>query len=203
MPKRVESCSAVILAGGLGTRIGKNKALLSVQGATILDRAYTALRQIFSEIILVSNEPLTYMAWDFMIVRDIYKLRSPLVGIHAGLFYASNPYVFIVGCDMPFLKITLIKTLLAEISPKYGILLPKTADRVQPLCAVYAKKCIKHIEMLIEQKSLKISDLFSLVRVKEIEESRLMSADPGLVSFFNINTPEDLDNAQQMEVEKK
>ncbi|MFH1673244.1 MAG: molybdenum cofactor guanylyltransferase [Pseudomonadota bacterium] len=192
-------CSGVILAGGLNTRMGENKALLTIQGERILDRLYRIFRELFDDIILVTNQPLDYLGWNLKIVTDLYPVRSSLVGIHAGLFYASHPHAFVAACDIPFLKKELVEILLGELEPRWDIILPVTSDGHQPLCAVYSKRCIKQIEAQINQKDFKIADLFQEVRVKRVPESSLKQVDPALVSFFNINTQKDLAAAEQID----
>jgi molybdopterin-guanine dinucleotide biosynthesis protein A len=90
---------------------------------------------------------------------------------------------------------------LDELEQKWDVVIPVTEQGHQPLCAIYSKRCIKPIERLLENNDPKISNLFSKVRVKEIPEEQLRSADPELVSFFNINTPKDLDDAVKDMVE--
>ena len=192
-------CSGVILSGGLNTRMGgKNKALLSPGGQTIMDRLYNTLRGSFDEVLLVTNNPLQYLSWDLTIVTDLFPIRSSLAGIHAGLFYASAPHAFITACDMPFLKTELIRALLAELEPKWDVIMPVTGKGNEPLCAIYSKRCIKPIECQLKNEDPKIANFFTKVRVKEIPEARLRSADPHLISFFNINTPKDLAGSEKM-----
>ena len=196
-------CSGVILSGGLNTRMGgKNKALLSVGGQTIMDRLYNTLRGFFDEVLLVTNDPLQYLSWDFTIVTDLFPIRSSLTGIHAGLFYASAPYAFITACDTPFLKTELIRVLLEELEPKQDVIMPVTGKGNEPLCAIYSKRCIKPIERQLKSKDPKIVNFLPKVRVKKIPEARLRSADPHLVSFFNINTPKDLAGSEKMLAEQ-
>ncbi len=192
-------CSGVILSGGLNTRMGgKNKALLSPGGQTIMDRLYNTLRGSFDEVLLVTNNPLQYLSWDLTIVTDLFPIRSSLAGIHAGLFYASAPHAFITACDMPFLKTELIRALLAELELKWDVIMPVTEEGNEPLCAIYSKRCIKPIECQLKNEDPKIANFFPKVRVKEIPEARLRSADPHLISFFNINTPKDLAGSEKM-----
>ena len=97
-------CTGVILAGGENRRFsGKNKAFVQVAGKRILDHIYGVFSDLFEEIILVTNNPLQYLEWDFNIVTDLFSIRSSLTGIHAGLFYATNPHAFFAACDTPFL----------------------------------------------------------------------------------------------------
>jgi len=187
------SCAGIILAGGLNRRLeGQNKALLPVGDQPILDLLVTLLRQFFNQIILVTNQPLAYVAYDVTIVTDLLPIRSSLTGIQAGLFHAQAPYAFLCACDMPFIKKELIEILMKAIEPRWDVIVPVTREGYQPLCAVYSKRCLKPIEDQLSRGDLKISNFFSRVKVKEIPEADLRAADPELISFFNINTQEDL-----------
>ena len=192
-------CSGVILSGGLNTRMGgENKAFLPVGKDRILDRLFNTFHGLFDEVLLVTNNPLQYVSWDMMIVTDLIPVRSSLTGIHAGLFHASSGHVFVAACDMPFLNKALVKAILDELEPKWDVIMPVTKDGLQPLCAIYSKRCIKHIEHQLRNQDPKIINLFSKVRVKEVPEQRIRMADPQLTSFFNINTPGDLAAAEKM-----
>ena len=192
-------CSGIILAGGLNTRMGgKDKAFLSIGGRTIMDRLYNTFQGLFDEVLLVTNTPLQYLSWDLTIVMDLFPIRSALTGIHAGLFHTSAPHAFISACDTPFLKKEVIRALLEELEPKWDVVIPVTEEGNQPLCAIYSKRCIKPIERQLNTEDAKILRFFPKVKVKEILEAQLRPADPRLVSFFNINTPEDLSASETM-----
>ncbi|MDM8524945.1 molybdenum cofactor guanylyltransferase [Desulfococcaceae bacterium HSG8] len=191
-------CTGVILAGGLNTRFsGLNKAFIRIRGQYILDYIYDVFKELFQEIILVTNEPLQYLDRDFMITTDLFPIRSSLTGIHAGLFCAANPYAFFIACDTPFLKKELIEILLEAIEPGTDIIIPETSAGLEPLCAVYSKKCLLPAEQQL-RKDLRIRGFFKKMRVKKIPEHVLRKADTDLISFFNINTPEELARAEEL-----
>ncbi len=192
-------CSGVILSGGLSTRFnGQNKAFISVGGKRILDRLYTIFSDLFNEIILVTNDPMQFVEWDLTIVTDLYPVRSSLTGIHAGLFYMKNPFAFFSACDTPFLKKELVETLLDNIDQNTDIIMPETSAGMEPLCAIYSKRCLNAAEHHIKQNKFKIQRALGNHRLKKIPESVLRSKDPELISFFNINIPEDLARAEEM-----
>jgi molybdopterin-guanine dinucleotide biosynthesis protein A len=194
-----QTCSGVILAGGLSTRYGgENKAFLRVGGARILDRLFAAYTDLFDEIILVTNNPLEFLEWDVMIVSDLFPVRSSLTGIHAGLFYASNPFAFFTACDTPFLKKEVIATVLEHIDPAADLVVPQTSAGLEPLCAAYSKRCLKPAEDHLRLNKLKIQMALNKCRIKRIPEERLRARDPDLVSFFNVNTPQDLARAEEL-----
>jgi molybdopterin-guanine dinucleotide biosynthesis protein A len=193
------SCSGVILAGGLNSRFsGANKAFMRIGERRILDHIYDIFKDFFQEIILVTNDPQKYLEWDLKIVSDIYPTRSSLNGIHAGLFYATNFYAFVTACDTPFLKKDLIDALLCAVSPQTDIVIPETAAGIEPLCAVYSKRCLKQIENQLEKNDYKIQRFFNRVRVLKVSEDELRKKDPELTSFFNVNTPEAFEAARKI-----
>jgi len=190
--------TGVILAGGKNSRFsGKNKALVHIGGKRILDRIYEVFTILFDKIILVTNDPVQYMEWDFDIVTDIFPIRSSLTGIHTGLFYMTTPYAFFSACDIPFIKKELIEILLDSVEPSIDIVIPETSKGLEPLCSVYSKRCLKPIAEQLEKQSLKIERMFQKVRVKKISEDILRTIDQDLLSFSNINTPDDLARAKQ------
>jgi molybdenum cofactor guanylyltransferase len=194
-----QMCTGIILAGGESKRLNSvEKANLLVGDKRIIERMMTVYEKLFSDIILVSNHPTAYLEWDAIVVKDIYTKRSSLTGIHSGLFYTKTDHAFIAACDTPFLKMELVKTILEHINSGTDVVIPRTDVGIEPLCAVYSRRCLQPVQSALDQNSLKIRSFFSKLKVKEIPETVLRKIDPGLVSFFNINTPEDLEQANRM-----
>lgn len=192
------SCAGIILAGGLNRRLaGQNKALLSIGNQSILGRMAVLFRDLFEQVVLVTNNPMEYLSYDLTLVTDLLPIRSSLTGLHSGLFYARAEQAFIAACDMPFLKKELVQVLLNEADPRWDVIIPRTGEWVQPLCAVYSRRCLNLIEDQLSRGDLKISNFFSRVKVKEIPEADLRAVDPELISFFNINTQEDLARSRE------
>ena len=192
-------CTGVILSGGLSTRFnGQNKALIQVGGLRILDRLYNVFLDLFDEIILVTNDPIQFLEWDLTIVTDLFSSRSSLTGIHTGLFYMKNPFAFFSACDTPFLKKELVETLIEKIEEKVDIIMPETTAGLEPLCAIYSKRCLQSAEQHLRENKFKIQRAFRAKRIKTIPENILRAKDPDLQSFFNINTPDDLAQAEKM-----
>jgi len=196
--------TGVILAGGQNKRFsGMNKAFIRIGGKRILDRIYGIYNALFKEIILVTNDPLQYLEWDLQIVADLFPMRGSLTGIHAGLFYMTTPYAFFAACDTPFLKKELVGTIIDALDPQFDIIIPETDKGFEPLCAVYSKACLKPIEQQLFAKEFKIQKLFRKVGVKKLSEKSLRKSDPNLLSFFNVNTPDDLNKAENIESQNR
>ncbi len=192
-------CTGVILSGGLARRFnGREKALLQIGEERILDKIYRIFKYLFDDIILVTNTPLQFTEWDLNIVTDLFDIRSSLTGIHAGLFYASNPNAIFSACDAPFLKREIVETVLEGIDDNIDIVIPETSAGREPLCAAYSKRCLSIAEQHLNKQRLKIQLAFRKCRIKTISEKKLREKDPELISFFNINTPEDLERAREM-----
>jgi molybdenum cofactor guanylyltransferase len=194
-----QACTGVILAGGLNRRFsGKNKSLLHLGKERVLDHIHKVFRDFFDKIILVTNDPLLYVDRDLTIVNDIYPQRSSLTGIHAGLYFSSTPYAFVSACDTPFLKKEMIRMILDNIRPGIEVVIPETDAGMERLCAVYSRKCIRPIEHQLDRNEFKIDRFFNKVKVLKLKEPLLRKVDPDLVSFFNMNTPADLELARTM-----
>ena len=183
----------MILAGGLNRRFeGRPKAQLEVGGRRIIERVLAVFGEIFQDILLVTNDPEHHLEWDLTIVTDIYPMRSSLTGLHAGLFYTRTPYAFISACDAPFLKPSLVRAMLERIRPTVDIVFPLTQKGREPLSAVYDRRCLEPIERQLARGDLKIDRFFRKMRVSPVPEAQLRRIDPDLISFFNVNTPQDL-----------
>jgi molybdopterin-guanine dinucleotide biosynthesis protein A len=142
---------------------GQNKARLPIEGQTILDRLVVLFRAFFDPIMIVTNQPRDYLDEGVILVTDLVDIRSSLTGIYSGLFYSPRPHAFIAG------------------------------EGYQPLSAIYSRRCLEPIANQLAEGKLKVSHFFPKVRTKMVPETSLRQVDPELKSFFNINTPEDLD----------
>ena len=189
--------TGIILAGGKNLRMGKNKAFLEINGERIIDRTKQLFVDLFDEVFLVANSPLDYLDLNLRVVSDLFPGGGALGGIYSGLFHASHSHAFVAACDMPFLNKALISHLSA-LSPGYDIVIPKMEDGWQPLHAVYSPKCLPFMEDLLQEKNLKIIDFFPKVKKREVTTEEILPFDPQLVSFLNINTPEDLARAEDL-----
>lgn len=193
------SVAGVILCGGLNSRMGGcNKAFIKLAGARLLDRPVDTLSTRFSEILLVARDPGIKNPWGIRIVNDIIEIRSPLSGIHAGLMNMSADYAFCTGCDAPFLERRVIDILVEEIEPGVDVIVPFSDTYYQPLCAIYSRRCAGIIEEQLSRGDLKVDNLYDSVSLKKIPYEKIQQVDQNLISFFNVNTVEDLQGAEQI-----
>lgn len=192
--------AGIILAGGLGTRMGyAKKAFMEIGGRTILDRLLDVYRPLFSEIVIAARTETDFANYGLPVALDRFATRSSLTGIHAGLDAMSATHGFFAACDAPFLQPGLVELLLEEVTPDDDVVIPLKEDGYrEPLCAVYSTRCLPHIHAQLERDDFKIINFFDHVRVKEVPVASLRSGDPDFLSFFNVNRPEELAAAESL-----
>jgi molybdopterin-guanine dinucleotide biosynthesis protein A len=183
--------TGIILSGGRSTRMGKSKAFLRVGGERLIDRTVRLFRAVFREVIIVTASPLDYLDKETVIVTDILPERGALGGIYTGLFYAGEEQAFVAACDMPFLNRSFLEYM-ASGATGYDIVVPAPPDGLQPLHAVYSRRCLPAIRDLLERNSLKITGFYRGHKLRTISPEVLRSFDPEGRMFMNVNTPEDI-----------
>lgn len=193
--------TAAVLAGGKGKRLGMDKTTLSVGGEAVLERILRVLTEIFPSTLLVGQEGNhrlgKFTGAKVRAVRDILPGMGPLGGIYTALEYSATPYVFVMACDMPYPNPQLIRRLLAE-APGWEAVVPRRGEYIEPLFAVYAREIRGRMERRLRGGHLKIHEFTDELRVRYLEEEEIAPLDPGFRSFFNINTPQDLESASDI-----
>jgi molybdopterin-guanine dinucleotide biosynthesis protein A len=179
--------SAVILAGGRSTRIGRNKALLDFGGEPLIGRIYRILQEAFEQVYISANDKDTYTFLGAPIIQDVFPGGGSLAGIHSGLLSCPSQYCFFVACDMPFLSIDLVRYLY-KIRNDHDVVIPVTSVGYEPLHAFYSRRCLSYVQKQLEKNNLKIIDFFPQVKVREVSGEELRIYDPNEISYFNINT---------------
>jgi molybdopterin-guanine dinucleotide biosynthesis protein A len=177
--------------------MGQDKAFIQIEGIPLLDYVYGKCQALFKEIIIVTNQPHLFTEYQTPVVADEIPGTGSLGGLYTGLKRASNYYSFCVACDMPFLKPELI-TYLIEKRFQGDVVIPKTKKGLEPLHAIYSKRCIEPIKQCIEKDVFKISHFLPEVQVHYCEEEEFKKVDPALISFMNANTKKELFKIQKM-----
>ncbi|HKK90800.1 MAG TPA: molybdenum cofactor guanylyltransferase [Desulfobacteraceae bacterium] len=194
--------TGVILAGGHNSRLpGIKKAFHTIGGKMIMDMIHQRLSALFSEVIIVTNDPCAFAGWGSMVVTDINPSKCSLAGIHAGLFYASNPNIFVSACDIPFLKTAVMEKIVSHMEPGYDVVIPETDDGLEPLCAAYSKNCLPLIQNSLDRHVFMVKKFFKKNRTQTIPVRDIKQIDPKMHSFFNVNTPQDLVKANEIRLD--
>ncbi|MEL7567780.1 MAG: molybdenum cofactor guanylyltransferase [Dehalobacterium sp.] len=182
--------SGIILAGGQSIRMGQDKTLMTYNDETLVEHTIKEMKKIADEIIIASNDTNKYNLPGLVEIPDIYPGMGPLGGMHAGLLKARNEYSFVVSCDMPLFS-SKLASLLLERRAEYDVVVPEMGANLEPLCAVYSKRCIEAIEKCLQADIKQVFQFYPDVRVLKVSKSELSKIGEAEKLFFNLNTPED------------
>lgn len=191
----ISDCTAIILAGGDSRRMGSDKAGLKLGEQTLLQRVTATMRQVFPSVILSVRQPRPGI--DLPQVCDEPGVGGPLAGVLAALAAARTPWIFVVACDMPFVTPALVE-LLGRYRAGYQAVVPVVQGHPQTLAAYYANSCLDAMRAPPAggaKRSLRAA--LGSLQVRQVGEAELLQVDPGLRSFFDLDTPDDVAIARQ------
>ena len=180
-------CAALILAGGKSSRMGRCKALLTLEGRTFLQRLTGALED-FPHLYLSANDPALARDFPGTAVADCYVGAGPLAGLHAALSASHWPYLFCVPCDLPLLPASLAQPMLDAFPEGCDALVcvGGTGQR-HPLCGIYARTALPALEEQLMVGKFRVQDLLSRLRCTWFDASAWVDDKV----FTNLNTQED------------
>jgi molybdopterin-guanine dinucleotide biosynthesis protein A len=193
----VLNCAAIILAGGKSSRMGRDKALLPLGQSTVIKEVIARLHDVCEEVLVVTCRDRPYANLNARLVFDVVPDKNCLGGLYAGLLQSTKPVNFACACDMPLILPSVVHNLLGQISG-FDVVIPYAAGRYQPLCAVYTKKCLPHIEQQLQESNLCMVAWLKNVRTRIVTEPELRRIDPELLSLQNLNTEEDYRNVLKL-----
>ena len=195
------SVTAIILAGGMSRRLGRNKALEPFGYETLIRRVIGRVRAFSDAVLVVANDDARIVELDLpdgaRAVVDMFPDMGPLGGIATGLSAARTEWATFCACDMPFVSPALFRLLLS-LRDGHDAVVPVIGGRPEPMHAAYSRACLGAVKDKIAARRLRASSFFDDVRVRLVSEREIRAADPELRSFFNVNTQDDLDKALEM-----
>jgi molybdopterin-guanine dinucleotide biosynthesis protein A len=192
--------TSIVLAGGRGRRLGRDKLSEMVGDRTLLQRVIDRLGGLSSQILVViaqdQSQP-SVSPTSAQIIVDLYPGKGALGGIYTGLVASGSFHSLVVAADMPFLNTPLLRYMI-ETSSAYDVVIPRIDDTLEPLHAIYSKNCLPYMQQQIERDEFKIRNFFEQVKVRYVEQPEIDQLDPQHLSFFNINTLADLRRARKL-----
>jgi molybdopterin-guanine dinucleotide biosynthesis protein A len=187
----ISKVTGVVLLGGMSRRFGSNKSFAMVDGVPLIERVTRIMRSIFEVVVLITNTPDIYSRLQLPMFEDHVKGVGPIGGLYSALLNIPSDSAFVTACDMPYLNERLIRHLV-EVSVGFDVTVPAPGGNIEPLHALYSKRCIPALEQCIDAGKRRIIQFYSDTTVQFVPESELRRFDPDLRSLFNINRPEDL-----------
>jgi molybdenum cofactor guanylyltransferase len=188
--------TGIILAGGKSRRMGgRNKAFLELDGRPLIEIVVERVQSVCAEVLIVAGDTRPYTGLGVSLVEDRFRDVGVLGGLHAGLEAASYELTLVVGCDMPFLNPDLLHAF-AEWAEGFDVTILRQGKQVEPLHAAYRRTCLPVIETAIRTGERRIVSFFPNVHVRYVAPAEVVSIDPNLRSFRNVNTPEEWEAVQ-------
>ena len=186
----------LLLSGGKSTRMGSPKALLEVNGRTLLDTVAQA-GEGFDVRILSANDASIPTPQGFMRCADVYPGCGPMAGIHAALAMTDCDALVTAPCDAPHYSAELAQYLRDQFDPSLDALVLMDHDgRAQPLSGVYSRSCLPVLEEHLKAGKLKMMWMLESMRIKKIELPENLSERV----FINLNTMEELKAFRQADL---
>ena len=198
LEKKVANIAGAILAGGKNQRIGgHNKAFVQINGISIIQRTINILKEIFAEVILVTNSPQDYKSYqrEAIIITDLIKDVGPLGGIFSALSQTTKKGAFFVACDMPFLHNGIILRQIDCFNElDFDVLMPRIGNFIEPLHAIYRKGLKENI-----YRFLKDGNNYSIKSFLQRANVRFWDLEDNLFHrkiFKNLNTYQDVEETK-------
>ncbi|HEY3490197.1 MAG TPA: formate dehydrogenase accessory sulfurtransferase FdhD [Candidatus Deferrimicrobiaceae bacterium] len=188
--RKIPGVTAVILAGGASRRMGSDKALLPWQGGRLIEAVHRGLANLFEEVIVAGGDRERFAFLPCAHVPDLRPGLGPLSGIHAALSQSRHPRIFVVGCDMPTIRETLVRRL-ASVACEADAVVPESDRGLEPLHALYGKGALAELESFLGRGDGRIVSFLDRVKVYCVARDEVARLDPAFRSFRNVNTPEE------------
>jgi molybdopterin-guanine dinucleotide biosynthesis protein A len=175
----------VVLAGGLGRRLGGDKAIVELEGRALVLYPLEALHEVCDDVVVVAKRdtmlpPLAGVA-DLWVEPDLP--RHPLAGVAHALHLAAGRAVLAVAVDLPCMDGATLRAIAGTDPGAAVVVAPRVHGRLQPLCALYLPQALAGLETFDAQA--RATDVVQALGVREVE---IADTD----AFLNVNRPEDL-----------
>ncbi len=184
---------AIILAGGENRRFRAHKALAEIQGRRIIETSAELLVRHFTTVYISTNTPELFFYLGLPLIGDIVEERGPISGIYSSFVSTGASELFIMACDMPFIKSEVIDLIVNKFDAQDAVI-PMHKGLLQPLLGIYSRCLVPRLAARIRQHNKAMWDLVKGMKVQVVPEEEILRVDPEGRSFVNINTHEEYRN---------
>lgn len=190
--------SIVIQAGGKSKRMGTDKGLVQFKSTTLIEYIIDQVKHLSTDLMIVSNKPDDYKKFGFPVYSDVFNDVGGLAGLHTGLVNSKNEKILMLGCDMPFHNLDLLNYMIG-LSADFEIVIPKSGDdKFEPFRAIYSKSNLDLLEKTIKEGKRRMISILEHANTREVSAEELKRFGALDRLFFNVNTREDLEEAQRI-----
>jgi len=192
--------TVAIQAGGESKRMGQDKGLVTFQGQPLIVRVLNRIAPIADELVVTSNQPENYQFLGLTPIADRLPGRGALGGLYTALDAAHHLAVAVVACDMPFVNPLLLAFQLQMLNETGAdLVIPRTEGGLEPFHAVYRRDtCLPHVRAALQFDQRRVDAWFPLVNVVDLSPETMQPYGRLGLAFLNINTPEELQQAEQI-----
>ncbi len=196
--------SGIVLAGGKGSRLGADKGLMKFEGKPLLSWTLDAMKKIVDEIFLSVSSKADISKYQHFkdktitFVTDMFSNMGPISGVYSAMKVSRSAYVAVAPCDSPFIRFELYDLLFKEAIGFDGAV-PYINGYWEPLQGVYRRDALMEgIDRTLETGRRRIVDAYAHMDIRKVREDKIVTVDPKLSSFININTMKDLKRAKML-----
>ena len=183
--------SAAVLAGGASTRMGRDKALITHAGRTLVEHVIDRLRPVSDDVFVVTKHPDVLDHIDVPVVADRKDVQTPLAGIATALRAARHARVFVCACDMPFVSPELVHYLTERLG-SHDAVVPRCDGRPESSHALWSSHIADAVDLALATGERAVHRVLEKLDTLWVDEPEWRTIDPDRASFVNVNTPEDL-----------
>jgi len=180
--------------------MGQDKALVLFHGLPLIARVIERVSPLADELIITTNTPDKYAFLGLPLYQDVLPGTGALGGLFTALSAARGELVAVVACDMPFVSPEILALARDSVlSNEVDVAIPLTEDGYEPFHAVYRRKtCQPAVKEALDAGKRKLISWFDSIRILALDPAQLFQYDPGRIAFRNINTPEELLEAERL-----
>lgn len=190
--------TVALQAGGMSRRMGRDKARVLLDGRPLITHVLERAAPLGDEVIVTTNTPHAYpFLGGVRLVPDEQPGAGALAGLRTALRAALHERLLVLACDLPFVCVPLIEHMM-RAAPPADVVVPRWHGELEPLHAVYRRGCLAAVERALAEGRRRMIDFHADVRVYVVEEDIITRFDPQGLTFFNINTPDDLQTAERL-----
>ena len=182
--------------------MGTDKSFVTLLGKPMIEHVIKRLADLGQEeTVLITNRPDDYAHLRLPVYPDVIPDKGSLGGIYTALHHSTTEYTLVVACDMPFVNPKLLRYMIGLLETEdnpFDVIVPRVEGYPEGLHAIYSKGCLPPIRRRLEAGQLKVISFYNEVRARYLDEPEYAPFDPKGLSFLNVNTPEELLQAQML-----
>ncbi|MBT3269131.1 molybdenum cofactor guanylyltransferase [Candidatus Poribacteria bacterium] len=193
----MERVTGILPAGGRSRRMGVDKALIDLVGESVISRILRQLRKCADETYIVGDRPERFTDLGVRVLPDDIPGLGAIGGIATGLRAAGEGIVVCVACDMPFVDAGLMQHLVDAVGSAAGAIV-QTPHGYEPLCAAYRAEILPGVQEMIRDSELAAQAIARRMDLTTVDEADLVASGLDPRRLFNMNTPDDLEDARKL-----